>query len=93
VTHDENDNLSVSVRYARRPARRQAVQSDAIGEYVRQIEGAANHLPSSIGRAPHRHVSRLYERVARRKGHQKAIGAVARHLAEATYWILTKQEA
>jgi hypothetical protein len=33
-----------------------------------------------------------YERVARRKGHQKAIGAVARHLAEATYWILTKQE-
>ena len=35
---------------------------------------------------------RLYERVARRKGHRKAIGAVARHLAEATYWILTKQE-
>jgi transposase len=26
------------------------------------------------------------ERVARRKGHAKAIGAVARHLAEATYW-------
>ena len=43
-------------------------------------------------RTPRRHVSRLYERVARRKGHQKAIGAVARHLAEATYWILTKQE-
>jgi hypothetical protein len=43
--------------------------------------------------APRRHVSRLYERIARRKGHQKAIGAVARHLAEATYWILTKQEA
>src|SRR5437763_7482765 len=29
----------------------------------------------------------------RRKGHRKAIGAVARHLAEATYWILSKQEA
>ncbi len=43
-------------------------------------------------RHPKRHVSRLYERVARRKGHQKAIGAVARHLAEATYWMLTKQE-
>src|SRR5881397_4353326 len=41
---------------------------------------------------PRRHVSRLYERVARRKGHSKAIGAVARHLAEAAYWILTKQE-
>src|SRR5437879_5989903 len=52
--------------------------------------------PASIclnrGRAPHRHGTRLYERVARRKGHQKAIGAVARHLAEATYWVLTKQE-
>jgi len=38
-----------------------------------------------------RHTSRLYERVARRKGHQKAIGAVARHLAEAMYWVLTKR--
>lgn len=43
-------------------------------------------------RHPKRHVSRLYERVVRRKGHQKAIGAVARHLAEATYWMLTKRE-
>jgi len=43
-------------------------------------------------RHPHRHVSRLYERIARRKGHPKAIGAVARHLAEATYWLLSKQE-
>src|SRR5262249_11366205 len=40
----------------------------------------------------HRHVSRLYERVAGRKGHGKAIGAVARHLAEATYWMLSKEE-
>ncbi len=38
------------------------------------------------------HMSRLYERVAKRKGHQKAIGAVARHMAEAVYWILTKNE-
>jgi len=36
--------------------------------------------------------SRLYARVCHRKNHQKAIGAVARHLAEATYWILTKEE-
>jgi transposase len=33
----------------------------------------------------HRHVSRLYARVRHRKDHAKAIGAVARHLAEATY--------
>lgn len=39
---------------------------------------------------PQRHVSQLYSRLARTKGHQKAIGAVARHLAEATYWIMRK---
>ena len=53
---------------------------------------AANAICLNRGRAPRRHVTRLYERVARRKGHQKAIGALARHLAEATYWVLTKQE-
>jgi transposase len=41
---------------------------------------------------PYRHVSRLYLRVRQRKGHQKAVGAVARHLAEDTYWILKKGE-
>lgn len=40
-----------------------------------------------------RHTTRLYERIAHRRGHQKAIGAVARHLAEAAYWMLTKGEA
>jgi hypothetical protein len=38
------------------------------------------------------HVSRLYARVQQRKGHATAVGAVARHLAEATYWILSKRE-
>ncbi len=37
----------------------------------------------------HRHVTRLYERVRLRKGHSVA---VARHLAEATFWILNKKE-
>jgi transposase len=41
---------------------------------------------------PQRHVAQLYTRIRQRKGHPKAIGAVARHLAEATYWILTKNE-
>jgi excinuclease UvrABC nuclease subunit len=27
-----------------------------------------------------------------RKGHQKAVGAVARHVAKATFWILKKGE-
>jgi transposase len=40
----------------------------------------------------HRHTSRLYVRVRQRKDHARAVGAVARHLAEATYWILSKEE-
>jgi transposase len=54
---------------------------------------AANAICLMRRRHPHRHASRLYERIARRKGHPKAIAAVARHLAEATYWLLSKQEA
>ena len=38
------------------------------------------------------HVVRLYQRIRRTKNHQKAVVAVARHLAEACYWVLTKQE-
>jgi transposase len=38
------------------------------------------------------HVVRLYQRVKRKKNHQKAVVAVARHLAEAAYWILKKRE-
>ena len=53
---------------------------------------AANVICLHHRRFPQRHVNRLYERVARRKGYQSAIGAVARHLAEATYWILKKGE-
>lgn len=34
----------------------------------------------------------LYERIRRRKGHAVAVGAVARHLAEATFWVLKKGE-
>ncbi len=37
-----------------------------------------------------RHVVQLYQRLHRRKGHAKAIVAVARHLAEATFWMLKK---
>jgi len=36
---------------------------------------------------PDRHVSRLYARLKPRKGGAKAVGAVARHLAEATYYV------
>ncbi len=39
-----------------------------------------------------KYVVHLYERTLRRKGHAVAVGAVARYLAEATYWVLKKGE-
>jgi transposase len=53
---------------------------------------AGNSVALNRNRFPDRHVSGLYNRIRGRKNHAKAIGAVARHLAEATYWILTKNE-
>jgi hypothetical protein len=40
-----------------------------------------------------KHVTILYERIRQRKGHSVAVGAVARHLSEAAFWMLRKQEA
>ncbi|MHC4106004.1 MAG: IS110 family RNA-guided transposase, partial [Planctomycetota bacterium] len=53
---------------------------------------AGNSVAVNRNRLPVRHVSKLYNRIRGRKGHAKAVGAVARHLAEATYWVLTKSE-
>lgn len=39
-----------------------------------------------------RHTVVLYERLFSKKGHPRAIVAVARHLAEASFWMLTKEE-
>jgi hypothetical protein len=38
------------------------------------------------------HVVRLYQRIKRKKNHQKAVVTVGRHLAEAAWWVLTRQE-
>lgn len=53
---------------------------------------AGNVVSMHRNRSPERHVSRLYVRLRRRKGHAKAVGAVARHLAEAAYHVLSRQE-
>jgi transposase len=54
---------------------------------------AANLISIQRHKWADRHVVQLYERVNRAtKMHGKAAVAVARHLAEASYWILTKQE-
>ena len=49
---------------------------------------AANSVAVNHTRCPDRHVSQLYRRLRLRKGHAKAIGAVARHLAEAAFHVL-----
>lgn len=54
---------------------------------------AANVICLNYRRHPDRHVSRLYRRLRDRKGHPKAIGAVARHLAEAAFHVLHRKEA
>lgn len=53
---------------------------------------AANCVRLHAKHFPERHVTQLYRRVAYRRGPHKAIGAVARHLAEATFHVLTRQE-
>jgi transposase len=53
---------------------------------------AANSVAVNHRRCPDRHVSHLYRRLRQRKGHAKAVGAVARHLAEATFHVLSRQQ-
>jgi transposase len=53
---------------------------------------AANIIVMSQRRLADSHVVQLYQRLKRKKNHQKAVVAVARHLAEAAFWVLKKQE-
>jgi transposase len=54
---------------------------------------AANVISVHRKKWPERHVAQLYERVKQSsKMHGKATVAVARHLAEASYWMLSRQE-
>ena len=53
---------------------------------------AANSVAVNHRRFPERHVSQLYLRLRARKGHPKAVGAVARHLAEAAFHVLSRQQ-
>jgi transposase len=53
---------------------------------------AGNCVALHASRKPERHVSQLYLRLKARKGHAKAVGAVARHLAEASHHVRTRNE-
>lgn len=54
---------------------------------------AANCIRLHRAKYAGRRVCRIHDRLAARKGHAKAIGAVARHLAEAAYHVLSRKEA
>jgi transposase len=53
---------------------------------------AANSVAVNHAHWPGRHLSQVYRRVRQRRDHSKAIGAVARHLAEAAFDVLSKKE-
>lgn len=53
---------------------------------------AANINVLNQERWAERHSVRLYLRLRQHKGHAKAVVAVARHLAEAAFWVLKKDE-
>jgi transposase len=52
---------------------------------------AANAVMVSQAKHPERFTVKLYQRLREKKGHGRAIVAVAHHLAESAYWILKKQ--
>lgn len=53
---------------------------------------AANCIVMQKHRFVKRHALELYERLRQAKGHSKAAVAVGRHLAEASWWILTRKQ-
>ncbi len=59
--------------------------------FIEAANGVARHYQHPNWQT--KHVTQLYKRVRSRKGHAVAVGAVARHLAEATYWMLTRNQA
>jgi transposase len=56
------------------------------------VEAASTAYRTRPPTRPPRHVRGRSARIQQRKGHATAVGAVARPLAEATSWILTKRE-
>jgi transposase len=53
---------------------------------------AANSALLNAERCGYEHISRLYQRIKPRRGHGKAKVAVARHLSQASFWMLKKGE-
>jgi len=67
-------------------------RSDVNHYLKRAFVEAANVVALNQARWPSRHAVKLYLKVKERSGHARAVVAVARHLAESTYWVLKKKE-
>jgi transposase len=63
-----------------------------INQYLKWAFVEAANCAVRLKAHRHSHVGSLYQRLLAKRGHGRAIVAVARHLAEASYWILRKQE-
>jgi len=53
---------------------------------------AGNSIAVNHKRLASRHVSSLCLRIRSKRGHAKAVGAVVRHSAEASFWMLSRNE-
>jgi transposase len=66
---------------------------DDVNRYLKwAFVEAANVVAMNHKRWCGRHAAELYRRLKEKKGHAKAIGAVARHLAEASWHVLSREE-
>jgi transposase len=64
-----------------------------VNRYLKWAYSEAGNVVARYHRVhPQWHVSRLYARIRGRSGHQVAVVAVGRHLAEASYWMLRRGE-
>ena len=64
-----------------------------VNQYLKWAYFEAGNVVARHHRAwAEKHVSVLYARIRKKRGHQVAVGAVGRHLAEATWWVLKKEE-
>ncbi len=66
---------------------------DDVNRYLKwALVEAANVVVLNQSRWAGRHTVRLYQRIKARKGYAKAIGAVARHLAESAWHVLVREQ-
>jgi len=64
-----------------------------VNQYLKwAFSEAGNSVAVHYKKLPDRYVSWLYSRQRLRRGHAKAVGAVARHLAESAWYVMSKGE-